>query len=414
MHLSIRGGIKLSGTVSIAGAKNAVLPGCAAALLTDEPVIIHRVPRLRDVATIIAVISELGKDVEYRDDTIIIRHGAHLHSQAARRYVEQMRASFLVLGPILARLGRAVVPLPGGCTIGPRPVDYHLQGLSALGAQVEDGMDRVVLTADKLHGARFRLPYPSVGATEQLLMAAALAHGETVLENPAREPEVFDLISLLTQMGANIEADQNVFRIRGQTELGGGEHTVIPDRLEAGTYLIAGAISAGTVTVAGVRPNDLTSVTAVLADAGTHVEVADDAITVNGNDRLRPITITTAPYPGVPTDLQPPLVALLARAAGESTVRDTVFPTRFGYVADLNRMGAKIAVSAGTAHITGVDELTGTDLTAPDIRAGAALVLAALTAHGESTITGVEQIDRGYTEIERKLQKLGAKIDRRD
>ncbi len=414
MHLSIRGGTTLSGTVPIAGAKNAVLPGCAASLLTDEPVIIHRVPRLRDVATIIAVISELGKDVEYRDDTIVIRHGAPLHSQAARRYVEQMRASFLVLGPILARLGRAIVPLPGGCTIGPRPVDYHLQGLSALGARVKDGMDRVVLTADELRGARFRLPYPSVGATEQLLMAAALASGETVIENPAREPEVFDLVSLLTQMGANIEADQDVFRVRGRTELGGGEHTVIPDRLEAGTYLIAGAITAGTVTVTDVRPDDLTAVVAALGESGVHVAVADDAITVDGNDRPRPITITTAPYPGFPTDLQPPLVALLARADGESVVRDTVFPTRFGYVAALNRMGAKIAVSTGAARITGVDGLTGTDLTAPDIRAGAALVLAALTADGESTITGVDQIDRGYTEIERKLQKLGAKIDRRD
>lgn len=412
MHLSIRGGTTLSGTVSIAGAKNAVLPGCAASLLTDEPVIIHRVPRLRDVATIIAVISELGKDVEYRDDTVIIRRGAPLHSQAARRYVEQMRASFLVLGPILARLGRAVVPLPGGCTIGPRPVDYHLQGLSALGAQVKDEIDRVVLTADELHGTRFRLPYPSVGATEQLLMAAALAHGETVIENPAREPEVFDLVSLLTQMGADIEADENVFRIRGRTELGGGEHTVIPDRLEAGTYLIAGAITAGAVTVTDVRPDDLTAVVAALADAGVHVEVAEDTITVNGSDRLRPIAVITAPYPGFPTDLQPPLVALLTRAGGKSTVRDTVFPTRFGYVAELNRMGANIVVSAGTAYITGVNRLAGTDLTAPDIRAGAALILAALTADGESTITGVDQIDRGYTEIERKLQQLGAKIDR--
>ena len=414
MQLAIRGGARLSGTVPIAGAKNAVLPGCAAALLTDELVIIRRVPRLRDVTTIIAVISELGKDVEYHGDTLVIRAGAPLRTRAARRYVERMRASFLVLGPLLARRGRAEVPMPGGCTIGPRPVDYHLHGLAALGARVVTMADRVVLTANGLHGARFRLPYPSVGATEQLLMAATLAHGETVIENPAREPEVFDLIALLTQMGAEIETDPGEFRIQGQAELGGADHTVIPDRLEAGTYLIAGAVTAGRVTVTDVRPDDLTAVVAALTDSGVHVAVADDAITVEGGERPRPLALTTAPHPGFPTDLQPPFVALLTHADGTSTVRDTVFPTRFGYVAELNRMGAMISASGGTARITGVDRLTGADLTAPDIRAGAALIIAALAARGTSTIHGVDQIDRGYMEIERKLQALGAEIDRRD
>ena len=368
---------------------------------------------LRDVTTILGVIAELGKDVHYADGTVTIRHGATLRPQADRRYVEQMRASFLVLGPLLARLGQAIVPLPGGCTIGPRPVDYHLRGLAALGARVTEGNDRVVLTARKLTGTRFRLPYPSVGATEQLLMAACLAQGTTVIENPAREPEVFDLVALLKKMGARIEVEKGGFNIVGKEALHGAEHTVIPDRLEAGTYLTAGAITGGEVEVKGVRPQDLAAVTSVLAETGARITVRGDTIKVEGNGRPRPILVETAPYPGFPTDLQPPLVSLLARATGESMVRDTVFPQRFAYANELNRMGAHITVAAGTAHITGVENLVGSTVTAPDIRAGAALILAALSARGTSTIYGLDQIDRGYAQLEDKLKQLGAEIDRR-
>ena len=415
MHLLIAGGKELSGTVAVEGAKNAVLPACAASLLTDEPVIVHRVPPLRDVRTIIAVIRELGKEVEYSDGTVTIRHGRPLQPNPSREYVEQMRASFLVLGPLLARLGRAEVPLPGGCTIGPRPVDYHLQGLRALGAAVrEEGDGTIVLTAEKLRGTRFRLPYPSVGATEQLLMAAALADGDTTIENASREPEVLDLVELLRGMGARIETSADGFSVEGVPALHGTEHTVIPDRLEAGTYLIAGAITGGRVTVADVRPEHLASLAQVLGEAGARVETSADAVTVEGGGRLQPVAVRTAPYPGFPTDLQPPLVSLLSLAEGESTVQDTVFPTRFGYVDELIRMGARIAVAGGTARITGVKRLHGADLVAPDIRAGAALVLAGLAARGESSIAGLDQLDRGYADLEGKLTRLGAKIERRD
>ena len=412
MYLVVTGGNRLFGQVKIDGAKNAVLPGCAASLLTDETIIIHRVPRLRDVTTMLGVISELGKDVEYHDDTVIIRSGSSLQAEADRKYVEQMRASFLVLGPLLARLGHAVVPLPGGCTIGPRPVNYHLQGLAALGAQVIEASDKVTLTTKRLCGTQVKLPYPSVGATEQLLMAASLAEGTTVIENPSREPEVLDLVTLLQKMGAQIMDGEAGFTIVGVKKLGGAEHTVIPDRLEAGTYLLAGAITAGRVEVNEVEPRDLTALTEVLIQAGTEVNISAQTITVTGIARPRALHLETAPFPGFPTDLQPPLVALLSRADGTSTIQDTVFPHRFAYVKELNQMGAQIAVRDGTAHITGVDKLHGAALTAPDIRAGAALVLAALSARGTSTIYGLDQIDRGYTNLERKLTQLGAKIDR--
>lgn len=414
MHLLIEGGRSLSGTVPVEGAKNAVLPACAASLLTDDPVVIHRAPPLRDVRTILAVIGELGKEVTYADGTISILPAGTLRPRASREHVERMRASFLVLGPLLARLGMAIVPLPGGCTIGPRPVDYHLHGLRALGARVREDEGVVTITAERLRGARFRLPYPSVGATEQLLMAASLAAGETFIENPSREPEVLDLVELLRKMGARIEENEGMLAVEGVNELHGAEHAVIPDRLEAGTYLIAGTITGGRVTAAGVRPAHLASLTAVLERAGARVERSGDTITVEGEGRPQPVEVETAPFPGFPTDLQPPLVALLSLADGESTVRDPIFPKRFGYVGELKRMGAEISVSAGAARIIGVEGLRGAALTSPDIRAGAALVLAALAAHGESRIYGLDQLDRGYAALESKLKGLGAEIARRE
>ena len=414
MHLLIEGGKKLSGTVSIEGAKNAVLPACAASLLTDDSIVIHRAPPLRDVRTILAVIEALGKDVRYDSGTITIRSTGSLIPRASKEYVERMRASFLVLGPLLARLGRAEVPLPGGCTIGPRPVDYHLQGLRAFGAEVREERDAVVITAEKLRGMRFRLPYPSVGATEQLLMAASLADGTTTIENPSREPEVLDLVDLLKKMGARIADADGAFVIDGVSALRGAEHAVIPDRLEAGTYLIAGAITGGEVEVDGARSEHLTALIAALEGAGVAVEEVTGGIKVKASGGIRPLTVETAPFPGFPTDLQPPLVAFLSLAEGESTVRDTVFPTRFGYIGELVRMGATISLTGNTATITGVERLHGASLTAPDIRAGAALVLAALAARGASRIAGLEQLDRGYADLEKKLTSLGAEIVRRN
>jgi len=412
MYLEINGGRRLSGAVRIEGAKNAVLPACAASLLTDEPVVIHRVPPLRDVRTILEVIEGLGKEVACAEGTVVIRPGERLRPRAERKYVEQMRASFLVLAPLLSRLGRAVVPLPGGCTIGPRPVNYHLQGLAAMGAQVEERNRVVILSANELRGTRFRLPYPSVGATEQLLMAASLARGETVIENPAREPEVLDLVRLLRKMGAEINIEKASFKIEGQPELHGAEYTVIPDRLEAGTYLIAGAITHGRIEVEGVHPPDLAALLSVLAQAGMKVIEKTDKIMIDAGADIRPVRIATAPHPGFPTDLQPPLVALLSLAAGKSEVTDTVFPQRFGYVPELQRMGARIDVAEGKARISGIEALRPAEVTAPDIRAGAALVLAGLGAQGTSRIYGLGQIDRGYARIEEKLNGLGAEIVR--
>ncbi len=412
MHLLIEGGKKLSGTVSIEGAKNAVLPACAASLLTDDPVIIHRAPPLRDVRTILAVIEELGKDVRYQAGTITILSTGTLIPRASREHVERMRASFLVLGPLLARLGRAEVPLPGGCTIGPRPVDYHLQGLRAFGVEVREERNEVIITGEKLRGMRFRLPYPSVGATEQLLMAASLADGITTIANPSREPEVLDLVALLKKMGARIADVDGAFVIEGVSALRGAEHAVIPDRLEAGTYLIAGMITGGEVKVDGARDDHLTALITALNRAGATVETGNGWIKVKAEDRIHPLAVETAPFPGFPTDLQPPLVALLSLAEGVSTVRDTVFPTRFSYIGELARMGARISVSNSIATITGVKRLNGALLTAPDIRAGAALVLAALAANGQSSIEGLEQLDRGYANLEKKLTSLGAEIVR--
>ncbi len=412
-QLTVSGGAPLSGRVTVEGAKNAALPACVASLLTDEPIVLERIPDLRDVETILATITSLGKAVSRTDSGITLTRRTPLRDEAEPRFVRQMRASFLVLGPLLARLGRALVPLPGGCTIGPRPVDLHLEGLRHLGARVEKQDAAVLVTTDGLRGAVIHLPYPSVGATEQLMIAATLATGETRIENAAQEPEIGDLASLLIQMGAEIDVRPGVIRIAGGRPLHGTHHTIIPDRIEAGTYLLAGAVTQGSVTVEGVVPSHLRGFLPVLRQAGATVREGEGMIaTVAG--RPRATAVTTAPHPGFPTDLHPPLAALLSLAAGKSQISEAVFEQRFGYVGPLRKMGARITVDGASAIISGVERLHGATVTAPDLRAGAALVLAGLAADGQTTIHGIEHLERGYARLDRKLAGLGGRIERTD
>ena len=411
-YFSIEGGRRLTGTITAEGAKNAVLPACAASLLTDDPVVLKHVPHLRDVSTILAIISSLGKHAIHVGDTVVITRGHAMKAEADAYYVEQMRASFLVLGPLLARLGHAAVPLPGGCTIGPRPVDMHLEGIRQLGAAIEIDPDRVRATAERLSGARINLPYPSVGATEQLLMAASLARGETEIENPAKEPEIMDLIDLLRKMGAQIKVEPDRIRVAGVSRLQGAEHTIIPDRMEVGTYLLAAAITGGSVEAQNVISEHLRPLLSVLQDAGISASVKETSVVVSAKGHPRPIQITTAPHPGFPTDLHPPLAAFLSLGEGESRLSEGVFKQRFTYAPGLNTMGAKIDIDGTTAYINGVKRLHGVRVEAPDIRAGAALVLAGLAAEGTTTVHHLQPIDRGYAEIERKLSSLGASIER--
>jgi len=411
--LFITGGSRLSGPVSIEGAKNAALPECVAALLTDAPVVLHRIPELRDVSTILFTLSDLGKRVVRRGTSVVLASDRPLSSEANAYSVRQMRASFLVLGPIVARLGRATVPLPGGCAIGERSVDLHLSGLRSLGARISERGSAVYVEADRLQGTRIELAFPSVGTTEQLLMAAALARGETEIRGASIEPEVIDLIALLRRMGSEIAIEDRTLRIAGREELGGAEHSVVSDRMEAGTYLIAGAITGGEVRVEGADAEALDPLLRTLDEMGVQTRVEEGAVSVVGGGRPRATRVETAPHPGFPTDLHPPVAALLALAEGTSRITETVFERRHTYVEGLRAMGAQIALDGPNVAISGVPVLRGRRMTAPDIRAGAALVLAGLAASGESEIDGLDKIDRGYAAMERKLCELGATIERR-
>ena len=412
--LVIEGGNPLSGTVSISGAKNAALPACVASLLTEDPVILHSIPQLRDVSTILYTLGALGKRVVRHDANVSIAAGGSLIPEANAYSVSQMRASFLVLGPLVARLGKAVVPLPGGCAIGARPVDLHLEGLRALGARVEERNGMVVVTADRLTGGTIHLPFPSVGATEQIAMAACLAEGQTVIHNAAIEPEVIDLIELLGKMGADISVTDRTIRVMGKRSLGGAEHMLIPDRMEAGTILLAGAITRGRVSVSPVRPQHLDAFLNSLRATGVELELGEMSITAIGITRPTAIKLDTAPYPGFPTDLHPPLAAFLSIADGTSKITESVFERRFAYSAALCKMGARIVQDGATISIQGIDELTGQQVDAPDIRGGAALVLAGLAARGRTVVTGLDHIDRGHANLESKLRAIGARIERRE
>ncbi len=410
----ITGGRRLIGRVSVQGAKNAALPAFVASLLTDKPVLLHHIPTISDVTTIVAMITALGKQVDaLGGGTFRIVNRGCLKREAPYDLVRRMRASFIVIGPLLARLSEAIVPLPGGCIIGTRPVDLHLKGLHAMGVKTVQRQGIIYAAAEHLQGASIYLDYPSVGATENLIMAATLANGETCISNPANEPEVFDLIAMLQKMGAQIEVSDNEIRVAGVRELAGVEHEIIPDRIEAGTYLLAAGITSGSVEVEGAIANHLTALIAKLKEAGVKVQIKEESITTASEARSQAVNIETMPYPGFPTDLQAPMAAFLSLAQGSSLINETVFESRFAYIPELVRLGANIQVIDHAVNITGVTSLNGTDVKATDIRAGAALILAGLAANGETQIEDEGHIVRGYTDIVKKLTSLGAQIERR-
>lgn len=410
--LVVRGGRSLKGTVRASGSKNAVLPIIAATLLSEGTCTLQDIPSLADVATICSVIERLGAQVSRRDGEVTVSVPDIKEVEAPYEYVRLMRASFLVMGPLLARAGRAVMPLPGGCAIGTRPVDLHLKGFKALGAKIVYGHGCIEAEAGSLKGSRIYLDFPSVGATENLIMTACLAEGNSVIENAAEEPEVVELANFLNSMGARIKgAGTKIIRVEGVSRLGGTVHTVIPDRIEAGTFLAAAAITGGDVLVENVICDHLKPVTAKLREAGVSVEERENSVRIAGGE-LRAVDIKTMPYPGFPTDMQAQLMAVLCMAKGTSVITETVFENRFMHANELKRMGARIKIEGRTAIVQGVPCLTGAPVRATDLRAGAALVVAGLAAEGETEIGNVYHIDRGYDRLEEKLRGLGADIKR--
>lgn len=409
-NLVIWGGQPLRGEVRCDGAKNAALPVLAGALLMDSAAIFD-VPDLADVRTMVELLGAVGAHVTQDRDRISVSAPGPLVHEAPYDLVRKMRASFLVMGPLLVRCGKAVIPLPGGCAIGQRPVDLHLKGFQAMGAHISIEKGYVHASAPKLHGAQIYLDVPSVGATENIMMAACLAHGETVIDNAAQEPEVVDLANFLNSAGARIKgAGTPRIRIDGVKELRDTAYTIIPDRIEAATYLIAGAITQGNVTVDNVIPLHLKSVLAKLHECGLEVTEWNKSIEISASCRAKPVKIKTLPYPGFPTDVQAPFMSLLSLGEGTSIISETVFENRFAHAEELRRMGAKIRIEGSNAVIEGVPQLTGATVQATDLRAGAALCLAALAAQGVSYITGLEHLERGYANFASKLRDLGARI----
>ena len=416
--LIVHGGATLRGSINISGSKNASLPILAATLLTGEPCIIRRVPDVSDTNYMIQILSALGADVERSSGTVRITC-EEISDVAPYDLVRRMRASICVMGPLLARKGRAVVSLPGGCVIGDRPVDLHLRGLEALGARVEVEGGNILLTAkDGLRGAEIDLRGthgPTVLGTDNVMMAATLADGITVIESAAAEPEVLDLANFLNSMGAKISgAGTRRIVIEGVSELHGVEHTVIPDRIEAGTFMAAAAIAGDGVRLNRVSREHLKAITSAIEESGHRVEFneAGDSCVIHRGDQTRGVDLVTAPYPGYPTDMQAQMTALLATTPGISVIKDTIFPQRFMHCAELKRMGADIKVDAGTAVVRGVAGLSAAPVMASDLRASAALVLAALKAKGSTEISRLYHIDRGYEHIDEKLLMLGANVER--
>ncbi len=413
-RFEITGPTRLEGTVTAAGAKNAALPALAASLLADGTVTLSGLPVVQDIRTMSRLLEHLGTETRWDGERLALTpSGTAVKDDADYDLVKTMRASILVLGPLIARLGHAKVSLPGGCAIGVRPIDQHLAGLEALGAEVTLEHGYVSARADRLVGNRFRFAARTVTGTENLLMAACLARGTTVLENCACEPEVVDLSRLLTSMGAQVHgAGTERIEIQGVDRLGSAEHRVISDRIEGGTYLIAAAISGGDVRLAGALPDDLRSLLDVLEEVGCRVEAECSSIRIAGGDGLRPCSIETAPHPGFPTDLQAQYMALMTQAEGRSTVHETIFENRFQHVPELNRMGAAIQVDGGHAWIEGPTPLSAANVMATDLRASASLVLAGLVADGTTIVDRIYHLDRGYERMEEKLKALGADVVR--
>ncbi len=413
-RLEIEGGVRLQGEVSASSAKNAALPALAASLLTAEPVVLENLPALADVTTIRQLLDRLGAEVsELPGGGTRIQVSRLKSHEAPYELVSTMRASVLVLGPLLARTGVARVALPGGCAIGLRPIDQHLKGLKRLGADIEIENGFVQARSSRLKGCRITLDLVTVTGTENLMMAAALAEGTTVIENAAREPEVVDLAWLLQAMGARIDgAGTERIEIVGVPELGGCRHRILPDRIETGTLLVAGAITGGDVTVTNAVPRNLSALLAKLEEAGALLEVGEDRIRCQGPERPRPTDLITSPFPGFPTDMQAQMMALLGLADGLSRVTETIFENRFMHAAELCRMGARIEIDGATAIVRGVEHYEGAPVMATDLRASASLVLAGLAAKGRTGVSRVYHLDRGYERLEAKLQKLGARIQR--
>jgi UDP-N-acetylglucosamine 1-carboxyvinyltransferase len=413
--MEIQGGVPLEGEVWISGAKNAVLPILVASLLGDGPSRVRNVPHLQDVTTTMELLGRMGAQLSVDDRMEIeIDPRSMAHFEAPYELVKTMRASILVLGPLVARYGRAVVSLPGGCAIGSRPVDLHLRGLQALGARVEVRNGNIEATADQLRGARIAMDTVTVTGTENILMAATLAQGTTVIENAAQEPEVVDLAEFLASMGAKIEgAGTNTITVEGVENLSGTSYSVLPDRIETGTYLVGAAMTGGRVRCTRARPKHLDVVLDKLVETGAGISVGDDWVELDmGGRRPRAVDVTTAPYPGFPTDMQAQFTALNTIAEGTGVITETIFENRFMHVQELLRLGADISVKGKTAIVRGMPGLNGAPIMATDLRASASLVLAGLVAEGVTTIDRVYHLDRGYEIIEEKLGALGARIRR--
>ena len=410
--LLIEGGRALNGTIRVSGAKNSAVALIPATILADTPVTIGGVPNISDVKMLGDLLEEIGGKVTYgQEEEMVVDPSNMVAMPLPNGKVKKLRASYYLMGAMLGRFKKAVIGLPGGCHLGPRPIDQHIKGFEALGAHVTNEQGAIYLRADELRGARIYLDVVSVGATINIMLAAVRAKGRTVIENAAKEPEIIDVATLLTSMGARIKgAGTDVIRIDGVDSLHGCHHTIIPDRIEAGTYMILGAASGGEVTVDNVIPQHLESVTAKLREAGVQVETNDDQITVNGNRRLKVVDIKTLVYPGFATDLQQPFTTLLTKAHGTGVVTDTIYGARFKHIDELRRMNAQIKVEGRSAIVTGPVLLQGAKVKASDLRAGAALVIAGLMADGITEVTGLEHIDRGYENIVDKLKGLGANI----
>ena len=413
--LIVRGGNRLVGTVKTSGAKNAVLPIIAASILGETPSHLDEIPKLDDVHTICRVLQYLGVKTDTSKEHELTLDTSKISAyEAPYELVRTMRASFVVLGPLLARKGHARISQPGGCAIGSRPIDLHLKGFEALGAKITQDHGFVDAVAPNgLHGADIYLDFPSVGATENIMMAACLAEGTTTLENPAEEPEIVDLANYLNQMGGKIRgAGTDVIRIEGVKHMHGAEHSVIPDRIEAGTYMIAAAMTHGDVIIENVLAEHQKPLLAKLREAGVLIEEDIDRIHVACPGTLKGVNVKTLPYPGFPTDMQPQAGVALSLSEGVSTITESIFENRFRYVDEIMKMGANIKVEGNTAIITGVEALSGAHITAPDLRAGAALVLAALAADGVSTIDDIRLIERGYEDFDMKIRQLGGIIEK--
>ena len=410
----INGGKKLNGTVHISGGKNAALPILVATLLTDEKCVLHRVPNLRDVRTTLKILEYLGKKITYQNNTVTIEANGPLKNDLPYELVKQMRASFWVAGPLLTRFGEADIPLPGGCAIGVRPVDIHLKGFEQLGARCEVKAGNVIIRAEKLQPAQIILRFPSVGATQNILMCAALIPGETILENTAKEPEVDDVILFLNKMGAQIKTDdKGRLIVRGVKALHGAEHSVVADRIETGSFLLAAAATRGDVTVEDCVPEHNAILLSDLRDAGFTLDVTDTSVRVRAYDgKINPVRVRTAPYPGFATDLQAPWMTLMSLCSGTAEIDEDIFENRFMHAPELVRMGAQIYTEKSVARVTGVEKLSAAHVQASDLRGGFALVMAGLCAEGETEVERVYHIDRGYEKLEDKLTALGATIRR--